>query len=82
MSPFFFVFQYSQVMSYSSHVAHEYKNSVFFSFSLRDLPVVYIMHVMQFWPGIRTKKKRNDEMLRFRKLLLCVLVSSFSSSAK
>ena len=82
MRPFFFVFQYSQVMSYSSHVAHEYKNSVFFSFSLRDLPFVYIMHVMQFWPGIRTKKKRNDEMLSFRKLLLCVRVSTCSSSAK
>ena len=38
-------------MTYSSHVAHEHKTSEFFSFSLRDLPLVYIMHVMQFLPG-------------------------------
>ena len=71
-------------MTYSSHVAHEYKNSVFFSFCLRDLPFKYITYVMQFWPGIRTrtKKERNDEMLSFRKLLLCVRVSSSSSLAK
>ena len=71
-------------MTYSSHAAHEYKTSVFFSFSLRDLPFVYITHVMQFWPGktTRSKKKRNDEMLSFRKLLLCVRVSWCSSLAK
>ena len=68
-------------MTYSSHVANEYKTSDFFSFSLKDLPFEYITHVMQFWPGIRTrtKKERNDEMLSFKKLLLCVRVSSCSS---
>ena len=56
----------------------------FFSFCLKDLPFEYITYVMQFWPGIRTrtKKERNDEMLSFRKLLLCVRVSSSSSLAK
>ena len=32
---FFFFFQFSQVMSLSSHVVHEYKTSVFFLFLKR-----------------------------------------------
>ena len=46
---FFVVFQFSQVMSQSSHVAHEY--DCILSFPLTDLPFMHIMHVMQFWPG-------------------------------
>ena len=41
----------SQVMSKYSHVVHECKTSVFFSFSLRELPLEHVMHVIQFWPG-------------------------------
>ena len=45
----------SQVMSQNLHVAHAYMTSVFFFLFplIRDLQFVYVMHLMQFWPGAK-----------------------------